>query len=185
MIERLLDAIDFYSPWEPVWEPCAGDGRMVEAMERRGYKVISSDITSGQDFFEVELAQSRILVTNPPFGMIRPFIDHAFKIGVTQMALVCPERLWACKKGFDQFNRHRPSRFVNLDWREDYLGRGKGHSPDRALALSIWNTPHNNRCEFEVWDKNASTNTEDKTLRGNSSKDPDQSVTESFARSYI
>lgn len=168
-----------------IWEPCAGDGRMVEVQKVLGFNVISSDIQSGQDFFDYDKAPCKTLVTNPPFGMIRPFIDHAFKIGVTQMALVCPERLWACKKGREQFNRHRPSRFVNLDWREDYLQRGKGHSPDRALALSIWNTPHNNTCEFEVWDRDGSTNTEDKALRGNAPKDPDQSVTESSARSYI
>ena len=34
----------------------------------------------------------------------------------------------------------RPSQFVNMDWREDYLG--KGGAPDRALAVSIWDSPN-------------------------------------------
>ena len=82
---------------------------------------------------------------------IRPFIDHAFNIGVERMVLVCPERLWACKVGWEQFHRHRPARFINLNWREDYLG--KGGSPDRALAISIWENPCAMRCSYEVWSK--------------------------------
>ena len=68
-----------------------------------------------------------------------------------RMVLVCPERLWACKKGWEQFHRHRPARFINLNWREDYLG--KGGSPDRALAISIWESPNASRCQYEVWSK--------------------------------
>ena len=97
------------------------------------------------------LKQSDIVVTNPPFSRIRDFIDHAFDIGVKRMVLVCPERLWACKKGLDQWNRHRPSLWVNLSWREDYLN--KGGSPDRALAVAVWDSPHSDKCEYEIWGK--------------------------------
>ena len=90
-------------------------------------------------------------MTNPPFKHIRPFIDHAFNIGINRMALVCPERLWACAKGKKQFLKHQPSRFINLDWREDYLGRGG--KPDRALAISIWDGSINNKTKYEVWSK--------------------------------
>ena len=71
--------------------------------------------------------------------------------GVQKMALVCPERLWACKKGLDQWNRHRPSLWVNLSWREDYLN--KGGSPDRALAVAVWDSPHSDKCEYWIWGK--------------------------------
>ena len=134
-----------------VWEPCAGDGRLVEALNVLGACVVSGDIVDGNDFFSCAHAEAETLITNPPFKRIRPFIDHAFEIGVTRMALVCPERLWACGKGYDQWQRHRPTRFANLDWREDYLN--KGGAPDRALAVSIWNTPHADRCSFEVWSR--------------------------------
>jgi hypothetical protein len=113
--------------------------------------VVSGDITTGDDFFEVRQAKSKHLLTNPPFKQIRPFIDHAFDIGVEKMALVCPERLWACKKGSNQLLRHRPSEFINMNWREDYLG--KGGSPDRALAVSIWDSPNNPSTIYNVWSK--------------------------------
>ncbi len=117
---------------------------------------MAGDIEEGQDFFEYRAAPVKAIITNPPFKKMREFIDHAFDIGVERMALVCNERLWACGKGQEQWKRHRPSRFANLTWREDYLGRGG--SPDRALAISIWDTPHAERCDFEIWDKgNGST----------------------------
>jgi hypothetical protein len=141
--------------WIPsarMWEPCAGDGRFAHALRRAGvHEVIAGDIRTGQDFFAVQEAPCTTLVTNPPFKLIRPFIDHAFAIGVTRMALICPERLWACAKGGDQFARHRPSVWANLTWREDYLS--KGGSPDRALAVAVWDTPHATRCEYQIWNK--------------------------------
>jgi len=142
-----------------VWEPCAGDGRFADAIdEYRGdwlepymqdhLKTIRTDITTGEDFFDYDHALCDLVITNPPFKVIRQFIDHAFAIGVTSMALVCPERLWACQKGWEQKQRHNPSHFVNLTWREDYLQ--KGGSPDRSLALSIWEYPHNPTTEYLV-----------------------------------
>ncbi|KKK47379.1 hypothetical protein LCGC14_3155810 [marine sediment metagenome] len=146
------------SRWKPlssvIWEPCAGDNRLVFKIDeilnpKAG--VIISDIRDGVDFFDFKQTLAPTLITNPPFKHIRKFIDHAFAIGVMEMALVCPERLWACKKGREQFERHRPSIWANLDWREDYLG--KGGSPDRALAIAIWNSPHSKTCDYQIWSR--------------------------------
>ena len=136
----------------PVWEPCVGDHYLADLLDKflEG-QIARSDIQYNQDFFDFKMCVATIIVTNPPFKHIRPFIDHAFAIGVKQMMLVCPERLWACKKGREQFNRHRPSVWANLDWREDYLG--KGGAPDRALAIAIWNKPHSKTCKYEIWSK--------------------------------
>lgn len=149
IVQLLANYTDWTAPF--VWEPCAGDGRLVEALQARLFKVIATDISQGQDFFDFKEAPCPHLMTNPPFKKIRPFIDHAFAIGVERMVLVCPERLWACKVGWEQFHRHRPARFINLNYREDYLG--KGGSPDRALAISIWESPNASRCQYEVWSK--------------------------------
>ena len=132
-----------------IWEPCAGAGRLVRAFEKKGRRVISGDIFMGQDFFDFTSAPCQTLITNPPFSRMREFIDHAFEIGVERMALVCSERLWSCGKGLEQWKRHRPSLFANMSWREDYLN--KGGSPDRMLAVSIWEEPHADTCKFEIW----------------------------------
>lgn len=132
-----------------IWEPCQGDGRFAAELRARGHRVIAGDIETGQDFFSLNLAPVPVLATNPPFSRIRDFIDHAFDIGVQEMALVCPERLWACKRGREQYRRHKPHLWANLDWREDYLG--KGGSPDRALAVAIWRSPCAITCEYQIW----------------------------------
>jgi hypothetical protein len=159
-------AFDFYptpqsiikvllSRWHPmrglVWEPCSGDGRFVEALRGAGIEVVHGDIQTGENFFTTSKAPAPVIVTNPPFQHIRKFIDHAFAIGVQEMALVGPERLWASRVGRCQFERHRPSVWANMDWREDYLN--KGGSPDRALAVGIWGSPCAATCEFQVWPK--------------------------------
>ena len=149
IIRVVLQRIEW--PCGDVWEPCAGDGRFSHALQSKGWRVIEHDLKDGLDFFDWETAQASTIITNPPFNVMRNFIDHAFDIGVERMALVCNERLWACGKGHAQWCRHRPSRFVNMTWREDYLG--KGGSPDRALAVSIWDTPHADECKYEVWNR--------------------------------
>ena len=73
-----------YLEWESlyVWEPCAVDFRLVEALQARDYKVIATDLDQGQGFFNFKEAPCPYLVTDPPFKNIRPFIYHAFAIGV-------------------------------------------------------------------------------------------------------
>ena len=158
IIETMLDNLrdwwgrptgEFNEPH--IWEPCAGDGRLVRALEGRGYKVTASDIATGQNFFTFTQAQSDVLITNPPFKRIRQFIDHAFEIGVVQMALVAPERLWSCGKGSEQIQRHKPALWANLSWREDYLNKG-GH-PDRALSVGVWDSPCALFTCYQVWDR--------------------------------
>lgn len=145
--------------WKPsaktIWEPCVGDGRVASALRVAGYEIVSSDISQGQDFFACDALPlpGIALCTNPPFGRVREFIDHAFAIGVKEMCLVLPERIWASGIGREQFRRHRPSMWINMDWREDYLG--KGGSPDRALAVAIWNGPCAASCVFDVWTRGA------------------------------
>ena len=150
---RIIDAVLANLRWSPcqVWEAAAGDGRFATALRGAGFETIEGDIVAGNDFFKCEVAAAETLITNPPFGRIRGWINHAFDIGVKRMVLVCPERLWACGKGNRQWQQHRPSRFANLAWREDYLN--KGGSPDRALAVSIWDAPHSEDCSFEIWSR--------------------------------
>jgi hypothetical protein len=151
IIQAVIDNIQ----WEPchVWEPAAGDGRFSTALRHANFQVTESDIITGNDFFDFQQPLADNIITNPPFRLIRNWIDHAFNIGVKRMILVCPERLWACGKGHNQWVQHRPTRVVNLSWREDYLG--KSGAPDRALAISIWDWPRANSCQYEIWNKPA------------------------------
>ena len=88
------DEYDFY-PTDPAWvkvllrhvtfeglvtEPCAGDGAMVKPLIDAGYIVEASDIRPmapgiiERNALEIDPAQN--IVTNPPYGEMRPLIDH-------------------------------------------------------------------------------------------------------------
>ena len=58
-----------YSEWESLyfWESCAGDFRLVEALQARDYKVIATDLDQGQDFFDFKGAPCPHLMPNSPF----------------------------------------------------------------------------------------------------------------------
>ena len=152
IVDAVVGVLQREMQWkdEKLWECCAGDMRFVNAMSDLG-DVVATDIKTNQNFFWYKEALAPVVVTNPPFNCIREFIDHAFAIGVQKMALVCPERLWACARGYSQFQRHKPSYWYQMSWREDYLG--KGGKPDRALALAVWNTPNAEDCKYRILDK--------------------------------
>ena len=64
IIEKLLSQLD-WPAGTLVWEPCVGDGRVADALVSHGYNVVTGDITTGDDFFEVTAAKSPYLLTNP------------------------------------------------------------------------------------------------------------------------
>jgi hypothetical protein len=64
----------------PIWEPAAGSGQMVSALEASGFEVIATDIASGQDFLDCHEAQYDAIVTNPPYAHARQFIEHALEL---------------------------------------------------------------------------------------------------------
>ena len=75
---------------------------------------------------------------NLPFKKIRQFINYALAIGGKCIVLVCPERLWACKKGWEQFHRHRRSLSISIGEKITWGRADLGSGP----AISIWESPN-------------------------------------------
>jgi hypothetical protein len=72
-----------------IWEPCCGNGAMVQVLEVHGHQVVGTDLVNrgygeaGRDF----LAETRLpegvtaVVTNPPYGRkLYEFIDRALEL---------------------------------------------------------------------------------------------------------
>lgn len=64
-----------------IWECAAGEGNLVRAMRKQGFKVISTDILSGKDFLTYEPKHYDCIITNPPFSLKQQFLERAYCLG--------------------------------------------------------------------------------------------------------
>jgi hypothetical protein len=80
-------AVEVLIPYLPragvIWEPAAGDGYIVETLERSGFSVIAGDVKRGQDYFFYEPAAYTAQVTNPPWNQYQKYawIRRAYQLG--------------------------------------------------------------------------------------------------------
>lgn len=98
---------DFYPTWPgateallrvesfdgPIWEPACGEGDMSSVLERAGYAVESTDLIergygeSRVDFLMEHLPRAPNIVTNPPFGLAKEFVDKALYLTTGKVAM--------------------------------------------------------------------------------------------------
>ncbi|MBQ21691.1 MAG: tRNA (adenine-N(6)-)-methyltransferase [Flavobacteriales bacterium] len=64
-----------------IWECAAGEGNLVKTLRKQGYKVIATDIHSGEDFLSFEPKQYDCIITNPPFSLKQEFLERAYCLG--------------------------------------------------------------------------------------------------------
>lgn len=81
---------------DPIVDPCAGTGRIVQAARRAGYEALAFDlierqmlgVVSKRDYFRTVLPECTI-VSNPPFSRAREFVERGLLFG-HDMALFLP-----------------------------------------------------------------------------------------------
>jgi len=79
-----------------IWDPACGLGTILKAARDAHYSSYGSDIAQDaigtlQDFFTAASpVKGFSIVTNPPFGLIREFAEHALERGALKVALICP-----------------------------------------------------------------------------------------------
>jgi hypothetical protein len=141
------------SVWKPqspvVWEPACGCGMMAREIEAAGISVIGTDIADrgygepGIDFLSSG-KRADCIITNPPFDLAASFIEHAFRIGVSEMALVLKSTYWHAAKRQRIWDAHRPRFVMPLLWRPDFLNRG---GPTMEISWVVW-TGHSGPTEY-------------------------------------
>jgi hypothetical protein len=93
LVSALLELVDIPGP---IWEPAAGRGDMVRALQDFGHEVIASDLDLSEfdtgmcswfgpvSFLEASCPQARAIVTNPPYdqpkGIADKFVRHALDL---------------------------------------------------------------------------------------------------------
>lgn len=72
-----------------VWEPAAGNGKMVKVLTDAGHTVEATDIENGRDFLKTEtIFNCDAIVTNPPFNLAQRFIEHALELMKPSLGMV-------------------------------------------------------------------------------------------------
>ncbi len=64
-----------------IWECAVGEGHISKVLVEHGYKVITSDITTGQDFLTFEQPEHYdMIITNPPFKLKNKFLMRCYEL---------------------------------------------------------------------------------------------------------
>ncbi len=88
-----------------IWEPAAGKGNLVNAFHEIGFKVVASDIMTGEDFLTWEPEAWDCAVTNPPYSIKNEFLERAFHLG-KPFAFLLPIDVLGTKKRQELFDKH-------------------------------------------------------------------------------
>ena len=79
--EWVTQVIVPYLPEDFIWEPAAGNGKMVNVLRRAGFIVLDTDTTRGVDFtLEITSGDIRAIVTNPPYSIAAQFVRKALEL---------------------------------------------------------------------------------------------------------
>lgn len=77
-----------------IWEPACGDGAICSVLEASGHKVTASDLIdrgygkTGVNYFEINSAPCRQMITNPPFILAEDWVKHAKALKIEKFALL-------------------------------------------------------------------------------------------------
>jgi hypothetical protein len=150
----LLDRVDF---GPVVWEPCCGDGSLAKVMEARGIKVIGTDLHDRgygdghgveHDILKAKELLAENVVTNPPFNIAAPIIEHLLSLKPRNMALLLKSSFWHAKTRSALFEKNPPSRIIALTWRPDFLSIGR---PTMEVSWCVWEHGRNDgRTYYEL-----------------------------------
>lgn len=82
--------LQYLNPMAIIWEPAAGEGYLVAALRDARFKVIASELQTGQDFFHYEPGEPwDLIVTNPPYGIKPQWLKRCYELG-KPFALLVP-----------------------------------------------------------------------------------------------
>lgn len=124
---------------QKIWEPACGEGHMVDAISKRGYDVIGTDINTGVDFLTAEIPNGvDWIITNPPFSHAEQFIRRCVE-HKKPFALLLKSQYWHAKKRLELFREHPPAYVLPLTWRPDFLFKQRGSgSPLMDVMWCVW-----------------------------------------------
>lgn len=133
----------------PIWEPCAGNGHMVHALQIGGYDVVSSELhdydftpdCAGLDFTRADrvISAARSIVANPPYKSALPFVRKAVELGIEKHAwLLRFQFIEGHTERYQFFQDHPPIRIHVFSRRVQISERGITEGVRGGVIVFAW-----------------------------------------------
>jgi len=120
-----------------IWEPAKGEGYLAEAISSYGFEVITSDILTGQNFFEYEPDNEwDCLITNPPYSVKYDWLERCYELKKSFALLLPVETLGA--QTAQKFFRDYGIQVIFLDKRINFKMPNKGWDGSAAQFPTAW-----------------------------------------------
>lgn len=142
--ERLFAAENFEGR---VWDPACGLGRIPTAARNAGLEAFLSDIQDRGcaemvcDFLKCTKRHAPNIVSNPPFGIARPFIEHALQLAERKVAMLLPAA-WVSGQERSRWLASTPLRRVYFITPRPSMPPGPvvmaGEEPSNGLSDFAW-----------------------------------------------
>ncbi len=131
--------LPYLKPAWRIWESAAGEGLLVDGLREKSFPaVLSSDVLTGQDFFEYDPVQWDCLVTNPPYTLKYPWLRRCYELG-KPFALLLPVETMGAKKA-QVLMRHYGFEIILFSPRVDFKMPRAGYSGGGAQFSTCWFT---------------------------------------------
>lgn len=145
---------------QKIWEPCSGDGAMLDVLKNYSDNVFASDLNPQRediiqhDFLlgitPDDITSDYMIITNPPFNIADKIIKQSFGLGFTKLALLLKSTYFHASSRTELFKKYRPTYVLPLNWRPDFLNKG---SPTMEVSWFYWETPCSETCIYDVLTK--------------------------------
>jgi hypothetical protein len=150
--KALLDRIQFHSS---VWEPGAGAGAIGDVLSSEGYNVVETDIVPRnervleEDFLTSERTGMDI-ITNPPFKLMIPFAEQAWKLCHRKFAFVMPiSGLNSSSRYQAIWSKMKVSNII-LSGRYQHVMSARGEIPSQFTHIwAVFDKEHTGPTQFE------------------------------------
>lgn len=139
--------VDHYSELNSytIWEPCAGDGAMVDVLaETNTQGIMATDLVPRRpgitklDFLTEPCPFTSgidAIITNPPFNLAPEMIEKALSYKPLMVAFVLKSTFWHAARRWPLFQKHPPAGVHPLLWRPDFLKLG---APTMEVMWCVW-----------------------------------------------
>jgi len=97
-----------------IWEPACGEGAISKVLEEHGHTVTSTTLVDrgygrpSVNFLECRELLAPVIVTNPPFGIIDEFVDHALSLNPDVLAIFARTKFVEGASRYGQIHARRP-----------------------------------------------------------------------------